>query len=636
MGNLRYQKIQVIRTWSEDSDVQTIPITDYDEIYPVTVYDAVHRTMDKESSSLSSELQSIYNLIAEKQEIIFGGTVGSLMTWTSSKGVIGETEISRVIPADPTERSYLKVASEKAVGTELDLKVDASVYNSHARSNDIHTTAAEKYVWNNMTPISDFRDHTSDVDSHITSAERISWNAKANQEDFEAHITNKLNPHSVTAHQIGAYTRSEIDDLFNNIRNSFFNYRNISYDTRKDIATLVEYDPDNWNPNYVLAYGDELPDIPDGSTGNTFFALRPVTDYSINETQNCAIWIKKPASAWRSVGIVVMEAGDMVIRYPDTTLCVWVQGRFINLFTESSAIGSSSGDGISGGAYAWKPVVKEIDGIRYLSFVRSAETEVPDMIDISGTPGYTPIKGIDYFDGASGLGVPSGGNINDIMIKSSTEDYDVEWVPFSNYLTMYVDEGGSIPGVVQYWTDIPDRPQIHQSTGDNENGLMSQKAITELLNEVNEEINNINNRLNDDSSITGLSEIINNHINDFHNPHNITPEYIGATSNNDFLNHTHNQMNPHNVTAEQVGLGNVDNTRDIDKPISNQMKAALDNINNSIDQINATVNGDSLVSRVTWNASESKLTFIYRDESEQSFVIPIVDILQKLCCCNFV
>ncbi len=44
----------------------------------------------------------------------------------------------------------------------------------------------------------------------------------------------------------------------------------------------------------------------------------------------------------------------------------------------------------------------------------------------------------------------------------------------------------------------------------------------------------------------------------------------------DFKNHVQDKNNPHEVTAEQVGLGNVDNTRDIDKPISNDTQDALD------------------------------------------------------------
>ena len=40
-------------------------------------------------------------------------------------------------------------------------------------------------------------------------------------------------------------------------------------------------------------------------------------------------------------------------------------------------------------------------------------------------------------------------------------------------------------------------------------------------------------------------------------------------------NHVTNKNNPHEVTKEQVGLGSVDNTSDIDKPVSNATKSAI-------------------------------------------------------------
>lgn len=42
-------------------------------------------------------------------------------------------------------------------------------------------------------------------------------------------------------------------------------------------------------------------------------------------------------------------------------------------------------------------------------------------------------------------------------------------------------------------------------------------------------------------------------------------------------NHKSDTSNPHNVTPAQIGLGNVDNTADLDKPISTAVQTALDN-----------------------------------------------------------
>lgn len=45
----------------------------------------------------------------------------------------------------------------------------------------------------------------------------------------------------------------------------------------------------------------------------------------------------------------------------------------------------------------------------------------------------------------------------------------------------------------------------------------------------------------------------------------------------DLSTHTKNTLNPHNVTKEQIGLNNVDNTSDVDKPISKAVQNALNN-----------------------------------------------------------
>jgi hypothetical protein len=52
----------------------------------------------------------------------------------------------------------------------------------------------------------------------------------------------------------------------------------------------------------------------------------------------------------------------------------------------------------------------------------------------------------------------------------------------------------------------------------------------------------------------------------------LTVEDIGAAP----VEHVTDSTNPHSVTADQVGLGNVDNTSDLDKPISTDTQSALD------------------------------------------------------------
>lgn len=58
--------------------------------------------------------------------------------------------------------------------------------------------------------------------------------------------------------------------------------------------------------------------------------------------------------------------------------------------------------------------------------------------------------------------------------------------------------------------------------------------------------------------------------------------------------HINNKFNPHEVTKEQVGLGNVDNTADMDKPVSRPQKEYIDAFENRIKgwfkQLNVWIN----------------------------------------------
>jgi hypothetical protein len=56
----------------------------------------------------------------------------------------------------------------------------------------------------------------------------------------------------------------------------------------------------------------------------------------------------------------------------------------------------------------------------------------------------------------------------------------------------------------------------------------------------------------------------------------VTSKKISATEKTNYDDHLINTSNPHVVTKTQVGLGNVNNTSDVNKPISNATQAALD------------------------------------------------------------
>lgn len=618
MGQLRDKRIDIIRAWIDPSNPTPIPDLDYDQIYPISVFEAIKKNKNDNAPSLEDELDAISRLINTKQDIISGGASGRLMTWTGVDGSIGETEILKTISDDPASRSQIKVPSERAVGLQLDLKADASHLNRHINDLNIHITEDERSEWNSMTPKDTFDEHAENEDIHVTSEDKENWNAKADQSSLEDHLNDSNNPHNVTAHQVGTYGRQEVDDMFASIRSSFFNYKNIKYDERTGEAELVEYSEDNWNPNYVLAYSDNLPEVTDQSL--TYFAIKPVTDYTSHESSEVIIYMKKPGSDWAEVGSQELEPGDLVIRYPDTTMCAWVNGRFIMILSGSSA------DSPEGSNALWRPVI-DADG--NLGFTKSYETAPPDVVNIKGPAGYTPIKGVDYFDGANGLGVPSGGSKGDILMKPSAEDYDTEWKSLAEAIGELIDDQGQLAISVK-WGAITEKPEMHHELGDDDDGFISQKAVSDNINDIIENINDIKDVIGGSGGVGGLTQLVNDHISDYNNPHRLSPATIGAVSTETFQNHSTATNNPHGVTAAQIGLGNVNNTSDADKPVSIATQRVIDQINEAIADIMHTIGDGNLISSVDWDNNSCTLIFTFRNGDEMDVVIPIIDIFNGL------
>jgi len=626
MGQLKDKRIIQSRIW-HDPNPTPIPDYDYDYSYPISVYEAIKRNMDDESTNLLDELESIYRLINEKQSTIEPGVPNQLMTWTGVRGTVGSMEVLKSINSDPTVRSHQKVVSERAIGDALDTKVPMSQFSTHVNDNSIHVTDVERSRWNSMAPMSTLHSHISNTAMHITEVERGKWNNKADQKTVDDHIYDLNNPHHTTAHQVGTYSRQEIDDMFTNLRESFFNYLNIYWDDRQSKAELVEYHATNWNPNYVLQYGDVLPTVENDDI--TYFALKPATDYQNNESQDCIIYVKRPGMVWQEVGFQAMKVGDLVIRYPDTAMYVWVQGRFTGLFAGGNNDNSGDTDtGSSNSDMMWRPVFDETTG--ELSWVKSKETTAPGPYIIKGKDGYTPIKGVDYFDGTNGQGVPIGGLTGEVLVKMTDSNYDTTWRGIMDVLGDLIIGGDGLPSGIVSWDMIKGRPEWYNELGDNEDGFITQRAATRQFEIVNDNVTEILEKITGNGGIDSIKEDLYEHINDYSNPHRTTATQIGAVPVATFTDHTQNFYNPHNVTAQQIGLGNVNNTSDMDKPISNAVQEALDDLLDKIGTVTGDITLINFVDDVEWNDSTTTLTFIYKNGTEKSIQIPITEVFKNI------
>lgn len=78
---------------------------------------------------------------------------------------------------------------------------------------------------------------------------------------------------------------------------------------------------------------------------------------------------------------------------------------------------------------------------------------------------------------------------------------------------------------------------------------------------------------------------------------------LDSAITNNINTHKGDTNNPHSVTKSQIGLGNVDNTSDLDKPVSTQQETAIQSVSDQIVNIEE-INYDQLESdHKTYNSS---------------------------------
>ncbi|MCM1230740.1 MAG: hypothetical protein NC489_11450 [Ruminococcus flavefaciens] len=199
-----------------------------------------------------------------------------------------------------------------------------------------------------------------------------------------------------------------------------------------------------------------------------------------------------------------------------------------------------------------------------------------------------------------------------------------------------IDHNGNIidPEQRRYvWTDIIGRPNVYEDLGDNDDGFMTQRAVTEHINALKEEMKSL-------SGVTGdrFEDLINRvstHIEDQDNPHNVTPGQIGAVQKEVFDAHL-NADNPHGITPEMIGLGNVDNTSDEEKPISNATQAALDDLEKLIKSIQEDamggidISGLRYFSNAKYDQDTGNLQLFYNNGTHINVYIPTNELVADI------
>jgi len=191
-----------------------------------------------------------------------------------------------------------------------------------------------------------------------------------------------------------------------------------------------------------------------------------------------------------------------------------------------------------------------------------------------------------------------------------------------------LDENGQVDmdGKKVRWSDIIGRPTIYHTLGMNSDGVVIQKAITEAINNLQDQITNIT----DDNSLQMIAQKLDNHINRTDDPHDVSLSQIGAVSQPSFDSHVDNFDNPHQVTKDHLNLENVDNTSDVDKPISNATKSILNTITDLIQELNNDINNLVYVVDALYSQSSGELTLMLSDGSDITVNIPIGGLVKNI------
>ena len=175
------------------------------------------------------------------------------------------------------------------------------------------------------------------------------------------------------------------------------------------------------------------------------------------------------------------------------------------------------------------------------------------------------------------------------------------------------DEFGKVDGVAVNDVEQPIENKIVKLTIDKstvgldkvDNTSDKDKPVSDA---VQLELDSINTNLSStQTDLSSFKEETNRNISDINSTitsevTRINQELQTTTTNINTLDgkvddHINNQNNPHNVTKEQIGLGNVDNTSDLNKPISTQTQTALDGLNqtitNNFNNLNSSIENET-------------------------------------------
>lgn len=440
-------------------------------------------------------------------------------------------------------------------------------------------------------------DNTADIDKPVSAAQQQAIDtAKTEVIDLinqsnnalKDHINNHENPHQVTKDQVGLGKVENLSPLEMPISQETQNALNTKADTNYVNQQLDTKAPIDSPVFKGIPQVENAPELGDNSN------RIPTTNWVVTTVEN-------------SVG------QDLTDHINDFNNPHRVTAEQVNAFTKEEVQSLLDGKAdLVDGKIPEELLPEDVSNSVHYNGEWDASTNSPQL-----QPAQPELNGVYYIVTSSGSFNGQEYDPGDIILNAGGQ-----WIKIDNTekvtsvngqtgeiqlgiedipgLQEAIDEGGS--GLEAHITDYNNPHRVTKDQvglGNVENYSPAEMPISDA---VREEINRI------DTTLSETGTDLSYHIRDYNNPHKVTKAQIGLdkvdntsdlekpisvamqealneikldatgyATKNELNDHINDRMNPHFVTKDQVGLGNVDNTSDLDKPISNAVQRALDN-----------------------------------------------------------
>lgn len=538
-----------------------------------------------------------------------------------------------------------RIPSTNWVIKTIEQNIEGDLSSHISDYNNPHRVTAEQVGLGNVN-------NTSDMDKPVSTATQEALNnlkteleekITNNDSGLSDHISDFNNPHKVTAEQVGAYSKEEVNNLLDekaDLVDGKIPSDQLPGNTQKAIYFAGKWDASTNSP--ALQPDDQV------NIGAQYLVTTAGTFNGISFKPNDFIqningsWVKIDNN--NAVTSVNSKVGDVIIGIEDIDN---LQNILDSKANSSDVYSKTEVDNIvetinEGSTQEIEQITTEIEEIT--NNITNLENNKADLVEgvipenqlpksVKGCLKYkgewdalnnnpplantdTEKEGWYYIVSDSGrqfsidfkVGdwvVNSGGKwtkvnnadaVSSVNGKTGEVTINIEDIPG---LSEAINSGGT--GLEGHITDYNNPHRVTKAQIGLDKVENYSPAEMPISNAVQTEITRIDGKLQETG--TDLSA----HIKDYNNPHKVTKAQVGLdkvdntsdlekpissavqealyqikldatgyATKEQLDSHINDRMNPHQVSASQVGLGNVDNTSDLDKPISNATQRALD------------------------------------------------------------